>query len=165
MSRVIKIVKVDNITKVTVTEQGKSQVVYSSIRRNVEKYLNGVKILPNSEEASFNNFYIPLDELEDNFGAKDPDGLVDEFAKRGFFSGAANSNAPGASINQNNKIVEIQLPWVDVPLGTSNKDALAAQLNEYSIDLKEDEILIANVGRFVPGGLGPGEGPGPGEGK
>ena len=158
MSRVIKIEKVNNITLVTVTENGDSQTSYSSIRRNVEKHLNGVRILPDPEEAAFNNLYISLDELEDSFGAKTPDGLIAQFAARGFFSGASNANTPGASIDQNNKIKVIELPGIFVPPGSSNTDALATQLNEYSdLEVKEDEILIINVGRFLPGGPGPGE--------
>ncbi|WP_299124190.1 hypothetical protein [uncultured Tenacibaculum sp.] len=152
MSRVIKISKINNITLVTVVENGNSKTSYSSIRRVVSKEPGGVIIEPNPEEPEFNNFYIPLNELEDTFEAKDADGLIAEFAARGFFSGAANSSTPGASINQNNKIVEIELPSVNVPLGTSNKDALATQINEYSIDLKEDEILIVRVGHFIQGG-------------
>ncbi|MCF2875434.1 MULTISPECIES: hypothetical protein [unclassified Tenacibaculum] len=159
MSRVIKISKVNNITLVTVVENGDSKISYSSIRRVVSKEPGGVIIEPNSEEPEFNNFYIPLDELEDTFGAKDADGLIAEFAARGFFSGAANSNTPGANINQNNKIKVIELPGIIVPPNTSFEDALATQLNEYSdLDVKEDEILIVKVGRFIQGGPGPGEG-------
>ena len=159
MSRRISIQKINNITLVTVNEKGRDKTVYSSIRRNVEKHLDGVVIKPNPEEAAFNNFYIPLNELEDTFGAKDSDDLVAQFAARGFFSGAANSNTPGANINQNNKIKVIELPGIIVPPNTSFEDALATQLNEYSdLDVKEDEILIVKVGRFVQGGSGPGEG-------
>ncbi|WP_272151874.1 hypothetical protein [Tenacibaculum aiptasiae] len=159
MSRRISIQKINNITLVTVNEKGRDKTVYSSIRRNVEKHLNGVIIKPNPEEAAFNNFYIPLNELEDTFGAKDSDDLVAQFAARGFFSGASNSSTPGASISQNNKIIVIELPAVFITkIGISKEEALATQLNEYSdLDVKEDEILIIKVGRFIQGGATPGE--------
>lgn len=159
MSRRISISKKDNITQVTVSQNGVNTSSSSSIRRVVTEYLNGVRIEPHPEEPEFNSLYISLEELEDTFGAKTPKELHDQFIDRGFFSGAANSNTPGASINQNNKIIVIELPAVFITkIGISKEEALATQLNEYSdLDVKEDEILIIKVGRFIQGGATPGE--------
>lgn len=153
MSRVIKIEKVNNITLVSITEKGNTQTSYSSIRRNVTKHLNGVQIQPDPEEAAFNNFYIDLDELEDSFGAKTPEALIAQFAALGFFSGAA--NAKQNTMNQNNKVKVVELPYVNFYPGITPLDALAAHLNKHpDLEVKEDEILLINVGKFIPGAGG-----------
>ncbi|WP_272149140.1 hypothetical protein [Tenacibaculum aiptasiae] len=158
MSRIISIEKVNISTLVTVTVNGSSHTSSSSIRRDLKEHFNGLIIEPNNDEPMLNNFEISLNELDDTYGAKTPKELMIEFAKRGFFSGVVNQTNGEVNMNQNNKVKVIELPGVVVPPKTSFEDALAIQLNQYSdLEVKEDEILIAKVGRFLPGESGEGK--------
>ncbi|CAL2104484.1 protein of unknown function [Tenacibaculum sp. 190130A14a] len=151
MARTIKITKTGNITIVTTTIFGKSSTIYSSEKRSIKAHLNGVIVEPSTSEPTFSNFYFPINELENNFGAKTAEELVLIFADKGFFSGDDTGGNSSSGSEQNNKI--LQLTFHSIPLAPKQtpEDALANHMNNYpkAIVVNEDEIAIIDA-TFIP---------------
>lgn len=75
MSRTIKLYKVEDVTFVEETINGKTTTISSDVGRKFVEIPNGVKIVPEPEETVLNNFKILISELDDDLGATTPNEL------------------------------------------------------------------------------------------